>query len=113
MKEKLIINHPVLLPCTTKCKNQCLKKIDEPRRQQLNEEYWTMSYSERHLFIKGSIESTPIKRRTIAADPDNSKPNRNISNIFVLKDQNGFSTSVCRTFFLATLGYTKANNTVL
>lgn len=113
MDHKLRDSHPVLPPCPAICKKQCFIKIDEEQRQQLNKDYWNLSWTERHMFVKGSIEQTIVKRRTIDVPSEDSKLRRNHSNSFLLKNKKGSLISVCRTFFLTTLGYTKNNNTII
>lgn len=100
-------------PCTAICRKHCITKIDEEQRQQLNKEYWNLSWKERHLFINGSIEQTAVKRRTVDILSENINLKRNKSNSFIMKDKHGSLNSVCRTFFLTTLGYTKNNNTII
>lgn len=113
MDRKLRDSHPILPPCPAICKKRCFIKIDEKQRQQLNKDYWNLSWTERHMFVKGSIEQTIVKRRTIDVPAEDSKLRRNHSNSFLLKDKKGSLNSVCRTFFLTTLGYKKNNNTII
>lgn len=56
-----IERHAVKPPC--KCKFRCYQKISEPRRVEINRQYWQLPYDKQRDFILHSVEILDVKRR--------------------------------------------------
>lgn len=91
-----------LLPCCS-CKQKCVAKINEKRRQQLHEDYWEMSFDSRRAWMYSRIVRRAPKRRR--GNHDDLLHKRTVSCVYSLPDENGESQTVCKDFFLKTLGY--------
>lgn len=87
------VKHPVLRPCT--CKMNCITKLPEERRLQINLEFWTQPYTQRRNWM---FQHRPAK--------DQKK-----SHSYLLPTHLGELKNVCQLFFLRTLGY--SSNSVL
>ncbi|KAG5870980.1 hypothetical protein JTB14_006707 [Gonioctena quinquepunctata] len=92
--------------CTNKCIRKCKDKITENRRQQINDEFWKMSWSEQRIFIVGQCQRQIPKKHT----ENSSRAN---TYFYYLKNEEGTSAQVCKPFFLTTLGFKYNNDTVL
>lgn len=104
-------NHNVKLGCDDSCAQKCAKKISIERRNFINAEFWKIIEStERKSFILHHVSKIPVKQRTVR---NVDKFRRNQSFQYSLKDHNGTTQIVSKTFFLATLGYDKTNDKVL
>ena len=93
-------------PC--ECQKKCIQKIPDERRQAVHSAYWTMTYTEKRNFIFGMVKQKPVKR----VGPDG--PTRRTKSLsYSLTTEQGVSTEVCKTFFLATLGYHPKNDRII
>ena len=89
-------NHPLREPCT--CSRKCIELIPQRRRIGIWIDFWKLSYYDRKNFIHQNVHEHET-RRHINSD-------RNVFFSYTLKDA-GQPVTVCRVFFLATLGYSK------
>ncbi|XP_031327380.1 uncharacterized protein LOC116160352 [Photinus pyralis] len=110
--ESLAKKHCVKDSCGKDCLKKCVSKISEERKQFLNSEFWKMSNDkDRKSFILHHISSRPVKQRTTLQSDLGYQ--RNITYNYALKNENGTSQNVCKTFFLATLGFNKQSDKVI
>ncbi|KAG5885241.1 hypothetical protein JTB14_032940 [Gonioctena quinquepunctata] len=92
--------------CTNECIRKCKDKITENRRQQINNEFWKMSWSEQRIFIVCQCQRQIPKKHTESSSRANTY-------FYYLKNEEGTSAQVCKPFFLTTLGFKYNNDTVL
>nr|CAI5858334.1 unnamed protein product [Callosobruchus analis] len=90
------------------CPFKCPNKISEEQQTNINSQYWKLSKKEQHLFVNGCIKQIS-KIRNIT----NTESRRQNTYRYYLKSSDGIDTIVCKTFFLATLGYNKNNDRFL
>ena len=96
--------HTLRAGCGENCKKQCMHRFSTSMRQQINAQYWQMSWKEQRIFI-----TSTVKRKT----PKSHKHTNSIrqrKNVFTFNLAN---QSVCRTFYLTTLGYKKTNEKII
>lgn len=99
---KTIAAKRVKPPCNS-CKKRCYEKINENMRSQIFKAYWDTSknWDLKHQFILSHISSRPVIRRR----PGNgSKEGQRQQSISYTLTANNECISVCKTFFLNTLG---------
>ncbi|KAG5885830.1 hypothetical protein JTB14_017200 [Gonioctena quinquepunctata] len=92
--------------CTNKCIRKCKDKITENRRQQINDEFWKMSWSEQRIFIVGQCQRQIPKKHTENLSRANTY-------FYYSNNEEGTSAQVCKPFLLTTLGFKYNNDTVL
>lgn len=64
-------NHKLLPPCDPeKCKKKCNSKISEPRRSEINKQFWNLSWLERRTFIFNTCKRFAVKRRPKSAETE-------------------------------------------
>ncbi|KAG5861482.1 hypothetical protein JTB14_024714 [Gonioctena quinquepunctata] len=105
-REKTSICSERMYTCTNKCIRKCKDKITENRRQQINDEFWKMSWSEQRIFIVGQCQRQIPKKHIENSSTANTY-------FYYLKNEEGTSAQVCKPFFLTTLGFKYNNDTVL
>ncbi|GFO22169.1 hypothetical protein PoB_004867400 [Plakobranchus ocellatus] len=95
--------HPVLPPC--KCaKKKCFEKFSEKHRQDINDQFWDLpSYNHRKQWILEHIKRCDVKRRRV--DYFDKPFRKTETRLYFLSGSDGTIHEVCKTFFLATLGY--------
>lgn len=104
IKEK----HSLREPCNNSCKKKCTTKIGQDMRKHINSQFWCMNKYDQRSFVIGSVQKVGVKRKTVGSDS-----RRKFTNNYFLKDENGQSWGVCRTFLLTTLGYHPNNDKIL
>lgn len=113
--DMLVEKYAVKVGCGEECARKCNIKISEDRRKFLNGEFWKLSDEKaRKSFILHHISSISVKQRTTI--PDTGEHNlyrRNNSFKYMLKNENGACETVCKKFFLATLGFNRNNDRVI
>ncbi|XP_072032148.1 uncharacterized protein [Amphiura filiformis] len=92
------LKYALLPPCS--CPRQCADKINEERRSLINFLFWGLQYQMRAMFLLNHIKQTITKR----TKKDLSR--RKFSRNYTLPDEKDHLQSVCKVFFLHTLGYT-------
>ena len=97
--------HKLFPPCN--CKRKCFEQIGEPRRNEIFEDFWKMSYNERKSWTFFRVEVTATNRHR----PRINESSRSRTMQYYFSDGDGLKQQVCQLFFLQTLGY--SNNTVL
>lgn len=106
-RQKLMIKrnkHNIKKGCLgSNCKLKCSTKIDYKRGEFVNSQYWNSDKTAREMFVMHNVERIPVKRRTVPVTAEQLK--RNVTLKYYLKDSEGTRHLVCKTFFLATLGY--------
>ena len=85
--------------CNAKCRKECFTAISDEARNEINAVFWSLSFSERRLWLDSYILIAPVKSRT-TTQMEYSRAN-------TLRYFLPFETtkvSVCKTMFMATLG---------
>lgn len=109
IKRRRISNeHPVKESCSENCIYKCSSKISNNRQMEINKQFWNLTTIERKTFVMNSVSKKPVERRTCGPDS-----RRSFTNEYNLKTTDGTTERVCKTFFLATLGYTKNNDKII
>ena len=85
--------------CPAKCRKQCSSVIDETARININSYFWSLSFSERRLWLDSYILIAPVKTRT-ANETEHSRSNSLQYSLPVASTK----LPVCKTMFLSTLG---------
>ena len=93
-------NHEVREAC--KCKKRCIERVKEERRSAINSCVWELSFNDRRKWIYSNIRQIPKKRCMIE---DGNESRRTYSRYYFMSLGDGNEVSVCKTFFLNTLGY--------
>ena len=106
--EKVIAEHGVKKPCLNSCKRKCTSKVTEAHRVKLNSEFWAMSKEEQKMFIATICKRAPVDRFTTGQQSKRTKTFH-----YFFGNEEGVAVSICKTFFLTTLGYAKNNDTVV
>jgi len=100
-------NRPVLEGCGLKCRKQCSTRFTAEERVSINRQFWDKPNPARRQFLFDSAFRQPVQRRTAAS------LKRNASFYYYLISLSGSRVSVCKTFFLTTLGYQYNSDKVL
>lgn len=99
------IKHPMIVnSCDGKCKRQCTLFPLEWRKEIWNK-YWDQNFVSRRTFLNKCVNISSIKRRKIQISNSNQTLLKNESRYFSLPNKDNELISVCRKFFLSTLGY--------
>ena len=93
------LKYALLPPCN--CPRNCVDKIGEERRSLINFLFWGLQYHMRAMFLLNHIKQT-VTKRCKSKDVSRRKYSRN----YTLPDEKDHLQSVCKIFFLHTLGYT-------
>uniref|UniRef100_UPI00358E51E8 uncharacterized protein isoform X1 n=1 Tax=Myxine glutinosa TaxID=7769 RepID=UPI00358E51E8 len=93
------LKYPLLDPCKDSCRKSCSSKINNDRRQIINDTFWGLSFRERRFWLDGHILINPIKSRKEAQD----QYTRSHTLIYQLPLSTS-KVSVCKSMFLWTLG---------
>nr|CAI5839646.1 unnamed protein product [Callosobruchus analis] len=94
--------HEVKDPC--QCKLNCTQKISHTRQRDINGQYWQLPKEQQKQFIWDSVKQSTTKNKTSP---------REYTYKYYLTSGEAEKVSVCKTFFLATLGYEKENDRML
>lgn len=94
--------HPVREGCGIKCKRQCGSHFDDQQRETINAEFWAMNYNSQRSFILHSTRRLSAARRQPGS-------RRSLTFEYFLVSPDG-DTTVCKTFFLTTLGFAPNND---
>jgi len=84
--------HPLLPPCS--CRRECINK--------LGEQFWTMNYNSRKTWINQRVTRRETKSHQSRCDV---KRRRTETREYTLRDRHGDVQTVCKEFFMRTLGY--------
>nr|CAH7716674.1 unnamed protein product [Callosobruchus chinensis] len=95
--EKVKRQHNVLEGCGETCRKKCGQNITNGRRIDINKQFWNMSRHDQKSFVMGCIVSSGIKRKTAGESSRRLKTNK-----YYLKNEEGQSVCICKTFFLTT-----------
>lgn len=99
------IKHPMIVnSCDGKCKRQCTTFSLEFRKE-IWDKYWDQNFVSRRSFLNKCINISSIKRRKVQITNSNETYSKKESRYFFLPNKDNKLISVCRNFFLATLGY--------
>ena len=101
--EQMRANHGVLPPCHSECKRKCNGKFSEEQRVKLNAEFWQLNWYNRKLFVINTCKRKPVSRRTAG-------PSQRSVTVSYFLDNGTEPVSVCKAFYLTTLGYIKTND---
>lgn len=89
-------------PCEN-CIRKCASKISQVRRQNINNEYWSLDWVSKRRFVLTNSEKVAVLRK-------HHDSSRKHTFHYFCTDENGTKIQVCKTFFLTTLGYEKTND---
>ena len=98
--------HAVLDAC--KCKEQCFIKVKEETRPSINKQFWKLFYNERKKWLYLKVKQIPKKRCMVEAGKESRCK---FTHSYFLCTSISDELSVCKVFFLKTLGY--SNDKVL
>lgn len=99
-KNETKAKHDVKQGCSiNECKKQCITKINEERRKEINTMYWDLNWSEQKSFVLQSLSRSDIKRRTTTLTGARENFVRKNSFQYDLKDEIGEKQIVCKFFF--------------
>jgi len=104
--EEKVNKHQLHSTCTCKFR-KCDSKISSEQRGVINAEYWELSDLEKQVYVSSYLSRSPVIRRR--ADT----ACRNTTVKYSLRDETGENQQVCKTFFLATLGYNPKNDRII
>ena len=90
-------------PCSNDCKLHCILKISHSRRHLIWATFWNLSYNEKQTFAFRCITTQPPYNDLLSKVT--SGKSRKFSSTYRLKDEYGTEEVVCKSFFLATLGF--------
>ncbi|CAH0547120.1 unnamed protein product [Brassicogethes aeneus] len=105
--KKMKRKHNVLEGCGETCRKKCRQNIIHERRIDINKQFWNMNRHDQKNFVMGCIVTGRIKRKTV------EESRRLSTNKYYLKNEEGQSIPICKTFFLTTLGYKKSNDKII
>lgn len=98
---------PMREPCGLKCRRRCSVKFSEDRRRDIWRSYWMLAYSEKRSFMFHHVSQ--VARVRVCRNPSR----RSRSFIYRLRDEHEVPQQVCKLFFLSTLGYHPANDSIV
>ena len=98
--------HPIKPPCYATCSKRCTHYFGHESRESIWRTFWSMRYNERKQWLFHHVNKTPKKTGI-----QNSR--RGSTNVYTLVDSEGFSQTVCKTFFLGTLAISDTMITTL
>lgn len=103
MIEKLSLKEP----CKPTCKKLCTNNISMEQRKVINSSYSALDTAGKGMFIKNNVSVEKVQSRKNI----NKEPKRNLTfNYYFTVRGHGSPVQVCKTFFLATLGYHPKND---
>ena len=97
-----ITKYPLRPPC--RCLRKCSQAVPQLRRIKIWQDYWKLPYNDRKLCMWNLINRTPTKGH-------GTSPRKWLCNYTMILDT-GEKQVVCKSFFLATLGYTKTSTVI-
>lgn len=99
------------IPCDEgRCPRKCSINISCNRRQEILNEYRSMDNEERKVWVFNSVRRG-LKRKNTTGPGHVSR--RHMTYSYHLEGEDGGEYDVCKTFFLATLGYHPRNDKVI
>ena len=101
-RKEVKLKYSILPSC--KCKKKCIEKVPEDQRKIIFDRYWeSESTDERRLWLHGRIN---CKEKKVCRTPSMTAVNKNrqVSREYTF-DVEGVAKTVCKIFFLNTLGY--------
>lgn len=101
------LKHSLKVPCINTCKKKCTNSFTDDERQNINTQYWQMTFSEKRNFVSSYVTSSEVKRHRAGE----SRRNKTLRYFF--KCRSGDRVEVCKLFFLSTLGYNKNNDRIV
>ena len=102
--EKCVYNqakYPMLPPCGATCKRKCVAKVTEIKRSAIHAQFWIMPYNQRRMWIHYHVKKIHTKRPRKETSGAHDK---SFSRLYTLPGEDGIEVSVCKIFFLRTLG---------
>lgn len=102
--------HAVKPSCNGKtCLRKCSEAFFEEERKMLNQQFWEYNFKERKVYVATHIQTGTAKHRK-PEELIRKKKERSLK--YFLK-KNGTLHSVCKKFFLATLGFSHNNDSII
>ena len=77
--------------------------ISDQSRTEIHDEFWSLNYSERRLWMNSYIHINDVKRRFVQTG--NAEPKKKHTVTYFLPQSGGKKIQVCKTMFLHTLGW--------
>lgn len=96
-----VMKKTVLPGCNIDFDLQCHTKINNNKRLNINQTFWTKSLQERRIFIKSNVSTKTIFRKR----PRCGDKSRRFNFEYSFIDELHARQIVCKVFFLSTLGY--------
>lgn len=108
-RSSITSDHKIKEPCNKNvCILKCSEIIKETRQIDINKQYWDLDKQSQRLFVHSCVKKLSKKKFTVGSESRRSNTFK-----YYLRDCNGLEVQVCKTFFLATLGYNKNNDRFL
>ena len=128
--QKVSTKYLVKPGCGTKCKREtpCSNIFSEDDKAEINRYYWSLSFAGRKAFILDKVVRECVSSHRVKPNSTNKKPNdhsppnadfkKNFSYTYrFFKPGSGSSAAqsvtVCKSFFLETLGFNKENDSII
>uniref|UniRef100_A0A336KQD2 CSON014464 protein n=1 Tax=Culicoides sonorensis TaxID=179676 RepID=A0A336KQD2_CULSO len=92
------------------CKNPCFNKISKDTQVTINEDYWNADFRGKKEFIKKYVSKELVQSRRAC---NTQSPKKSATFKYELTDESGVKQTVCRSFFLNSLGFDKSNNKLI
>jgi len=87
--------------CAPTCRYSCAEKINDEKRKEIFDKFWSLNAAEKHFFIATHVKIGEVKRRSVKKQKENDFKKIN-SFKYYLKPEDSF-IRVCKTLFLNTL----------
>lgn len=98
--------------CGEECKKKCFSIISENQRDIINKQFRNFTWREQYIYIINNTSQSIPARRT-KKNPNSKVINRGKTITYFMPNENNEKVTVCKTFFLTTLGFEKKNDKVL
>lgn len=99
--------------CSETCKKKCSSNISETQRETLNKQFRNYTWREQHIYIANNTFQNKPARRTQRKNSNSKKIDRGKTVTYFLSNESGEKVTVCKIFFLTTLGFKRKNDKVL
>lgn len=109
---KTITKYCVKPGCGEECKKNCSSNISENQRGIINKQFRNFTWREQYIYIINNTSQTIPARRT-KKNPNSKVINRGKTITYFMLNENNERVTVCKIFFLTTLGFQKKNDKVL
>ena len=91
--------YSLLDPCKDSCRKSCARKFTKEERQSINDNYWTLPFEQRRLWLDDHMTVKDVSTRKVV----NDNYTRNHTVIYQLPLSSS-KVTVCKNMFMRTLG---------